>query len=203
MEHQEERCCKICGKKLNKNSVKTQYCSFNCVLKDKELIEDGKNPQMSLGALSRKYKAHRDKVAAALFEAGIRNSYIRRKTCPKCGKVFYMFGLQKHCSIECAEIKKTKEHKRLVKRNENARRRAFKNKAETDTANKKLIQLIYKHAPEGYHVDHIIPITKGGLHHEDNLQYLPASENSRKKDRLDYEPQGAIRWQDVIQLTEE
>ena len=35
-----------------------------------------------------------------------------------------------------------------------------------------------------YHVDHIRPLSKGGLHHPDNLQVLLGSENSRKGARL-------------------
>ena len=31
-----------------------------------------------------------------------------------------------------------------------------------------------------YHVDHIKPLSKGGLHHEDNLQILLAKDNLRK-----------------------
>ncbi len=31
-----------------------------------------------------------------------------------------------------------------------------------------------------YHVDHIIPLARGGLHHPDNLQILPADLNVRK-----------------------
>jgi len=30
------------------------------------------------------------------------------------------------------------------------------------------------------HVDHVIPLARGGLHHEDNLQILPAGINMRK-----------------------
>jgi len=51
----------------------------------------------------------------------------------------------------------------------------------------KLIRDFYKNRPEGYHVDHIIPIAKGGQHCLSNLQYLPAIENIRKKDKLNYQ----------------
>jgi 5-methylcytosine-specific restriction endonuclease McrA len=53
-------------------------------------------------------------------------------------------------------------------------------------ADKKLIFEIYNNCPKGYEVDHIIPISKGGLHHQDNLQYLTAQENRKKSNKLDY-----------------
>lgn len=45
------------------------------------------------------------------------------------------------------------------------------------------LKLIYANRPEGYHVDHIVPLAKGGKHHPDNLQYLPAIENLKKGSR--------------------
>jgi len=68
-----------------------------------------------------------------------------------------------------------------------AKRRAYKLNQTPDDANPEKIMELYKEARElekstgiKYHVDHIIPLSKGGLHHEDNLQVITATENLRK-----------------------
>lgn len=50
-----------------------------------------------------------------------------------------------------------------------------------------LIREIYAKCPVGHEVDHIIPISKGGLHHQDNLQYLTCAENRRKGSKLGWQ----------------
>lgn len=76
--------------------------------------------------------------------------------------------------------------------------RARKRNAIPADANLSLIKQIYESAPYGYQIDHIVPLSKGGLHHQDNLQYLPTKENQRKNNRLGYISENAIRWQDII-----
>ena len=62
--------------------------------------------------------------------------------------------------------------------------RATKHKRTPVWANLARIKQIYLDCPEGYHVDHIIPLRgtrASGLHIETNLQYLPAKENLSKR----------------------
>lgn len=53
-------------------------------------------------------------------------------------------------------------------------------------ADRKAILDFYKNCPEGYHVDHEIPLrgkNVSGLHVRENLRYLPAIENMKKNNR--------------------
>jgi len=60
-------------------------------------------------------------------------------------------------------------------------RRKFQTPSDEDI---KALQDFYANCPNGYEVDHIIPISKGGLHSLSNLQYLPWLENRRKSNRV-------------------
>ena len=76
--------------------------------------------------------------------------------------------------------------------------RARKYNATPTDVNRKLIKEIYRACPAGYEVDHILALSVGGLHHEDNLQYLPAIENRKKNSTQNYDRSLAIRWQDIL-----
>lgn len=76
--------------------------------------------------------------------------------------------------------------------------RARKRNAIPPDADLKLIRLIYENCPDGYHVDHIQALASGGLHHQDNLQYLEISENCRKGKSSDFDESKALDWKDFI-----
>lgn len=67
-----------------------------------------------------------------------------------------------------------------------ATRQASKIKRTPKWADLKKIREFYKRCPDGYTVDHIVPLrgkTVSGLHVEYNLQYLTGSENASKGNR--------------------
>ena len=97
-------------------------------------------------------------------------------------------------------IDKCREY-RLRARNKNpqkeralkAQHRARKRSQIPESINSKIVQTIYEMSVRisactgiNHHVDHIIPLAKGGLHHQGNLQILPASINCRKGAKLDF-----------------
>jgi restriction endonuclease S subunit len=74
----------------------------------------------------------------------------------------------------------------------NNKRRAYKKKCLEELSEREegLIKQIYAYRVRlqnklgiDFHVDHIVPISKGGLHHPSNLQVVPAVWNVRKNNR--------------------
>jgi 5-methylcytosine-specific restriction endonuclease McrA len=86
---------------------------------------------------------------------------------------------------------KNKEKVLLSRVRRESRRRARINKTGPITKDQnKIINCFYEQAKRlehrlgiKFHVDHIIPIAKGGMHIHTNLQVLPASINIKKKDK--------------------
>lgn len=83
----------------------------------------------------------------------------------------------------------------------NMKRYALKRGCEvaSDAEAIELMKLIYLHCPKGYQVDHIVPLSKGGRHHPDNFQYLPALINMKKNNSIDYDcSKYVITWQAIL-----
>lgn len=88
----------------------------------------------------------------------------------------------KECSKELNRIQRI-ERPEII-RASNSKRKAIIKGSDSEGANLDIIKKIYKMCPVDYHVDHIIPLAKGGKHHEANLCYLPAKLNMQKQDKL-------------------
>ena len=97
-------------------------------------------------------------------------------------------------------IERTQEELNAINKMRVMEYRARKYKATPIDANRKLIKEIYKACPSGYEVDHIIALAEGGLHHENNLQYLPALENRKKNRTQNYDTSLIIDWRDLVKF---
>jgi len=113
---------------------------------------------------------------------------------------------------EAANPKKAEErkkhHRKWLKENKDkcyiyqANRRAQKINSTLPDTDQEAIAKIYKKQKRlneaagetKYHVDHIIPLSIGGAHHQDNLRVVPAEENLQKKDK--YVPELGGIWAD-------
>lgn len=121
--------------------------------------------------------------------------------CENCGFPFVVSRFRatsekwklRFCSHSCSAKFRYlgEEHKRAVLNSIAARRRCRMKDAFDETANQQKINQIYCKAKEltedtgiPYEVDHIVPISKGGKHHEDNLQIITMSENRKKHTKI-------------------
>ena len=80
-----------------------------------------------------------------------------------------------------------------------AKRRARKLNQTPLSANSQLIQFYYivSATLADFEVDHIKPLSKGGLHHEDNLQLLPRHLNLSKSNRWPLTKKAKIRYKGI------
>lgn len=87
------------------------------------------------------------------------------------------------------------EKGKSVKRKGYLKRRLNQQLAQQDLTfeEKQLIGQFYKNCPEGYEVDHIHPISKGGKHKLSNLQYLTRKDNMKKYDKIDWKPEPILK----------
>jgi len=114
------------------------------------------------------------------------------KYCSHCNKVHSIDNFRKNASRKdglqtmCKTCHYTTTKKTQTERT--ATYKCSKLQRTPNWANISRIKEIYKNCPEGYHVDHIIPLQGelvSGLHVEINLQYLPAQDNCSKHNKFE------------------
>ena len=121
--------------------------------------------------------------------------------CENCGTEFMVSRFRainekwklRFCSHSCSAKFRYlgEDHKRAVSNSIAARRRCRMRDAFDENGDHQKINEIYCKAKQltketgiPHEVDHIIPISKGGKHHEDNLQILTAIENRKKHTKI-------------------
>lgn len=123
--------------------------------------------------------------SASYNNKGVRRHGTEPQSCLSCGNKTASKS-QKFCSRSCFGLsrRKTEDHKKRNNAERQNRYRAKMYRVISPTADKEAIKQIYLNCPEGYEVDHIIPLSRGGLHHQDNLQYLLKEDNRRKGNKM-------------------
>lgn len=112
------------------------------------------------------------------------------KSCAVCNTVFAAQKIStKYCSTQCNNHDWFKKHPEEHNFKE-AKRRAAKLNATPKWLTEEhwdQIKYMYESCPEGYHVDHVVPLqgeNVSGLHTPWNLQHLPARDNIIKGNRV-------------------
>ena len=134
---------------------------------------------------------NKEKVAAQK-----RTSYLKNKEHYNARSARYYQENREDCLKQQKVYVELNRHK--VNAKNSYRRRTLRNQIPQLTAEEQQrIQDLYWLARDlravsgqDYHVDHIIPISRGGLHHPDNLQILPADINLSKGAKHPPIPQG-------------
>jgi len=145
----------------------------------------------------------------------------KNKKCPTCRAKILKEGKNKYAETRKIKINSLtmEERKKINRKNyENymplrkmlaaigkKRRKISRGSFKSADINRELIK-IYSNTPDGFHVDHITPIfgkNVCGLTVPWNLQYLPADENIKKRNKFPYGEESerlAIRHPDVARL---
>lgn len=110
---------------------------------------------------------------------------------------------QKSNQYYCEHSEQRKQYQRRYGKNNrgkvnafNARYRARRTEQTPPDANLEKIQFIYEicSTMKGYEVDHYHPLSKGGLHHPNNLQILRADLNREKSAKWPLTPEEQIKY---------
>lgn len=154
-----------------------------------------KNPEKyrkssSVSAKKRREKAKTDPVLAVILKNQKRDAHVRE------------YAANPGRFVKATQDYRSKNPHKVAEWNAN--RRAKEKNYSHPEANQERIDFIYQRAATltkltgwKHSVDHIIPVSVGGHHHEDNLQALPVEINSSKHNNPFWEHPEYCSWRDV------
>lgn len=110
-----------------------------------------------------------------------------RKDKSRHGKEFNYWKCLTCESAMARERHEKKKHDPVYQTKKNHHRNLYRARLSIPcNADKVKLKEFYQNCPEGYEVDHIIPLSRGGLHHPDNLQYLTREQNRSKSNKIEW-----------------
>lgn len=188
----------ICSKCFTEHNRKHRYCkSCNAIYhreyrrKNKDKINEWERNHYNEKHKSKRVLLTNEEKKKRIKEYR-RKWYIRNKiSCLNKSREYIINNLEKHKQYDREWSKKNKDKKNASK----AKRRSKMVSIELSNEQKNEIQQIYKDAAmkskglHKYHVDHVIPLSKGGLHVPNNLRIILAKDNLEKGNKIPYNMQ--------------
>ena len=171
--------CEQCNEqfKPKRSGSKTKFCSRDCYVNSKQPTL---NKCLQCGSETNTKFCSRSCSASYNNTVAPKRQKTFKNTCETCNKPT---NNKRWCSLSCRPKETYRQYRSRV--NEaNARYMARRKYQTPADENISALQEFYANCPIGYEVDHIIPISKGGLHSLSNLQYLPWLENRRKSNKV-------------------
>ena len=143
----------------------------------------------------------KERKALNEFKSQRRSRDGRSTWCKKCWSIYVIKNTNpQNKKINMAKYHKTEEGRSYLKLRKTQRRELIKRSLNTiSEEGRQYIRWLHwkvrSMRRDGFdvHLDHIIPVSKGGLHIPDNLQIIPAEDNQRKTDKMDWNQNGDIR----------
>jgi hypothetical protein len=191
--------CTKCEKKLGNRQ--TKFCSRECFFSSaswkKTQKKAGEVSLMKGTGVSKKehdqryYERNKEKLKQRM-----RNYYIKNKESLNASNKMWVENNREKVHVI---NKKWRENNKAQKQAWCYERRALKRKAIVADSDKEAIKSFYILAEtltiqmgEKYCVDHIKPLIKGGLHHQNNLQVITLVDNSRKGSKYPFKVEKAF-----------
>lgn len=173
--HKRETHCLQCAAPL---TIQFKFCSQSCAATHNNQARGSHKVQTKL-----KIKKSVLACSGIRLEDRIHEESIPCKVCKGPKKHSQKYYCSRACmKVDRPAMSETDRRKRRAESQSRYRQKKYRSLA--PDADREIIKEIYRLCPPGYEVDHIIPLSKGGLHHQDNLQYLPKEENRRKSNKM-------------------